>query len=68
MAVGLFISENYLKDNTVIDENVDMQLLLPTIWMAQEQRSSFISVIRNNNGNFGALLGHIESQIGEATQ
>jgi len=37
MAVGLFISENYLKDNTVIDENVDMQLLLPTIWMAQEQ-------------------------------
>ena len=38
------------------------------IWMAQEQRSSFISVIRNNNGNFGALLGHIEAQIGEATQ
>jgi len=38
------------------------------IWMAQEQRSSFISVIRNNNGNFGALLGHIEAQIGEASQ
>lgn len=38
------------------------------IWMAQEQRSSFISVIRNNNGNFGALLGHIEAQIGEAAQ
>jgi len=32
---GLFISEEYLKNNTIIDENVDMKLLLPTIWMAQ---------------------------------
>lgn len=37
------------------------------IWMAQEQRSSFISVIRNHNGDFSALLEHIETQIGEAT-
>lgn len=37
MAIGLFISESYLKANTVIDENVDMKMLLPTIWMAQEQ-------------------------------
>ncbi|PCJ71969.1 MAG: hypothetical protein COA62_05290 [Rhodobiaceae bacterium] len=35
------------------------------IWMAQEQRSSFISVIRNNNGDFNALLTHIEERIGE---
>jgi phospholipid transport system substrate-binding protein len=38
------------------------------IWMAQEQRSSFISVIRNNNGDFSALLSHIENQIGQATK
>jgi len=37
MAIGLFISEQYLKDNTTIDENVDMQILLPTIWQSQEQ-------------------------------
>lgn len=36
------------------------------IWMAQEQRSAFISVIRNNNGNFSALLDHIQTRIGEA--
>lgn len=35
------------------------------IWMAQEQRSTFISVIRNNNGDFDALLSHIEARIGE---
>jgi len=35
------------------------------IWMAQEQRSSFISVIRNHNGDFNALLTHIEARIGE---
>lgn len=37
MAIGLLVSENYIKKNTVIDENVDMKLLLPTIWMAQER-------------------------------
>jgi phospholipid transport system substrate-binding protein len=38
------------------------------IWMAQEQRSAFISVIRNNRGNFSALLDHIETRIGEASE
>lgn len=38
------------------------------IWMAQEQRSTFISVIRNNGGNFSALLEHIETQIAQANQ
>ena len=37
MAIGLFISEEYLKENTVIDANVDMKILLPTIWQSQEQ-------------------------------
>jgi len=37
MSIGLFVSETYIKKNTVIDENVDMHLLLPTIWMAQER-------------------------------
>ncbi len=38
------------------------------IWMAQEQRSTFISVIRNNGGNFSSLLEHIEDQIAQANQ
>ncbi|WOF74692.1 ABC transporter substrate-binding protein [Parvibaculaceae bacterium PLY_AMNH_Bact1] len=38
------------------------------IWMAQEQRSTFISVIRNNGGNFSSLLEHIETQIAQANQ
>ncbi len=38
------------------------------IWMAQEQRSTFISVIRNNGGDFSSLLKHIETQIAEANQ
>jgi len=37
MAV-LFISETYVKNNTVIDENVDMRLILPAIRDAQELR------------------------------
>lgn len=36
------------------------------IWLAQEQRSAFTSVIRNNGGNFDALLTHLRSQIGKA--
>ena len=35
------------------------------IWMAQEQRDAFTSVIRNNNGNFDALLAHIQRQISD---
>ena len=37
MAV-LFISETYVKNNTVIDENVDMRQILPSIRDAQELR------------------------------
>ena len=37
MAV-LFISETYVKNNTVIDENVDMRIILPSIRDAQELR------------------------------
>lgn len=31
MAEVLFISEDYIKSNTIIDENVDVKLLLPTV-------------------------------------
>jgi hypothetical protein len=34
---GLFISENYVKENSEIDENVDMKLILPTIWYCQKE-------------------------------
>ncbi|MDX5367688.1 MAG: ABC transporter substrate-binding protein [Alphaproteobacteria bacterium] len=34
------------------------------VWLAQEQRSAFVSVIRNNGGNFDALLKHLRTQIG----
>lgn len=33
------------------------------IWLAQEQRSGFVSVIRNNQGSFDALLQHLRKQI-----
>jgi len=33
------------------------------IWLAQEQRSSFTSVISNNKDDFNALLTHLKSQI-----
>ena len=36
------------------------------IWLAQEQRSTFTSVIRNNGGDFNALLGHLRQQIDKA--
>jgi len=31
--------------------------------MAQEQRDSFASVLKNNRGDISALLGHIRKQI-----
>ena len=37
MAV-LFISEQYVKNTTLIDENVDMRLILPSIKDCQELR------------------------------
>lgn len=33
------------------------------VWMAQEQRDSFASVLKNNRGDIQALLGHIRKQI-----
>ncbi len=36
MARGLFISENFVKENSEIDENVDMKLINPTIWYCQK--------------------------------
>lgn len=36
------------------------------IWMAQEQREGFVSVIRNNGGKFEPLLAHLRNQIGNA--
>lgn len=33
------------------------------IWLAQEQRSTFTSVIANHNGKFSFLLDHLKSQI-----
>lgn len=36
------------------------------IWLAQEQRSAFTSVINNNGGEFSALLDHLKTQIANA--
>lgn len=36
------------------------------IWLAQEQRSTFTSVINNHNGDFEALLVHLRKQIADA--
>jgi len=33
------------------------------IWLAQEQRSAFTSVIANHNDDFNALLEHLKTQI-----
>lgn len=37
------------------------------IWMAQEQRGTFTSQIRNNGGRFEALLDHLRRQIASTT-
>ncbi|MGB3810407.1 MAG: ABC transporter substrate-binding protein [Parvibaculum sp.] len=36
------------------------------IWLAQEQRSAFTSVINNHGGDFNALLTHLKTQIANA--
>jgi phospholipid transport system substrate-binding protein len=36
------------------------------IWLAQEQRSSFTSVIANHGGDFNALLEHLKQQVAAA--
>ena len=38
MANVLFISEAYLKNNTLIDDNVDQRIILPSIKNAQNMR------------------------------
>jgi hypothetical protein len=37
MSRVLFISEKFIKDNTALDENIDMKLIRPTIWQCQIQ-------------------------------
>lgn len=37
MAIALMVSEQFIKDTTVIDENVDMKLLRDTIELCQEK-------------------------------
>ncbi len=33
------------------------------VWMAQEQRDSFASVLKNNKGDMNALLDHLRKQV-----
>ena len=33
------------------------------VWMAQEQRDAFASVLKNNKGDINALLDHLRKQI-----
>ena len=37
MAIALFISEQFIKDNSVIDENVDMHYITTTIDKCQKK-------------------------------
>lgn len=37
MANALIISEKYVKNNSIIDENVDVKLLRPIIWESQSE-------------------------------
>ena len=36
------------------------------IWLAQEQRDQFTSILNSNNGDFSALLSHLKEKIGQA--
>lgn len=58
MAV-IFISEQALKDSSIINENVDMKLLLPTIKLAQEK---YILPILGT-----ALYNELKAQITNST-
>ena len=58
MAV-IFISEQALKDNSIINENVDMKVLLPTIKLAQEK---FMLPILGTG-----LYNEIKTQVSAAT-
>lgn len=53
--IGLFISEYYIKNNSEIDDNVDVKLLLPTVVYCQRQ------YIKNTIGS--PLYDAIEAEI-----
>ena len=36
------------------------------LWLAQEQRSTFVSILSNNNGKIGPLLTHLKQQISKS--
>jgi len=36
------------------------------LWLAQEQRSTFVNIISRNNGNISALLTHLKQQIAKS--
>lgn len=57
MARALFISEKYIKENTPVDDNVDMKKILPTIWMCQ------IQYIQNLLGTqlYNELISEVEA-------
>ena len=57
MARQLFISESFLKDNSPIDENVDMNQINPTIWSCQIQ---YIQNILGTN-LYNKILADIEA-------
>ena len=38
------------------------------VWMAQEQRDTFTSVLKNNKGDFNALLKHLRRQVKEGLE
>jgi hypothetical protein len=59
MAKILFISEDYVKENTTINENVDVKLLRSTIWDCQRD---YIKPILGTD-----LYNKVESEINAGT-
>jgi len=57
LAVDWWLLRNKDGSFKVFDVNV------AGIWMAQEQRGAFSSHIRNNGGEFDALLAHLRQQV-----
>lgn len=62
LAVDWWLLRNKDGSFKVFDVNV------AGIWMAQEQRGTFSSHIRNNGGKFEALLAHLRAQAGTASE
>ena len=59
MARVLFISEKYIKENSPVDDSVDMKIILPTVWQSQ------IMYIQNLLGT--QLYEDLQSKIEAAT-